>query len=156
MSRKHTALRILCIAAILVSTLPVLAAARRGRPQGPYKYTIVATSTFRGLSETSRDRGKLTLSGRRIVGRSRAGDSLFNLKSTARLTRAAIQNGQASGKWTTFNSRLGLNTGRINANVRVQKTRVGTWKLSGTYTGRITKGRARGVTQNGRFVAKSI
>jgi hypothetical protein len=156
MTRRHTALTALCIAVVLLAALPVLSAAKRGRPMGPYKYTIVATSSFRGQSITSRDRGKLTLSGRRIVGRSRAGDSFFTLKSPSRLTRAARQNAQASGKWTVIDPRFGVSTGRINASVRVQKTRRGTWKLSGNYTGRITKGRARGATQTGRFTARSI
>ncbi len=156
MSRRQATLSVLCIAAVLAATMPILAAAKRGRPMGPYKYTIVATSTFRGQSVTSRDRGKLNVSGRGIVGRSNAGDSLFNLKSTARLTRAPRQTGQASGKWTTINSQLGVNTGRINANVRVQKTRRGTWKLSGNYIGRITRGSVRGATQTGRFTARSI
>lgn len=156
MSRRHIALKILCIAAVLIATLPVLAAARRGRPMGPYRYTLVFSNSFQGQTETGRERGRLHVSGRRIVGRSNAGDSSFNLRFTKRLTKAKRQNLQARGRVRINHSELGVNTGRLNANIRVQKTRRRTWKLTGNYTGRITRGRARGATLGGRFVAKSI
>jgi len=156
MPRSPIALKALCVLTILVMTLPVLAAAVRGRPHGPYKYTLIGSNTFRGQTETVRERGRLTVSGRRVVGRSSAGDTSFNLKFATRLTRAANQNKRISGRVTINHSRYGINSGRVSASFRIQKTRVGTWKTSGNYTGRATRGRARGATINGRFRARSI
>lgn len=156
MTRRQTALRVLCMVAVLIATLPVLAAARRGRAQGPYKYTNVFSNSFQGQTETGRERGRLHVSGKRIVGRSNAGDSSFNLRFTKRLTKAKRQNLKASGRVRINDSEFGVNTGRLNANVRVQKTRIRIWKVTSNYTGRITKGRAKGATLSGRLVAKSI
>jgi hypothetical protein len=156
MTRRQTAIRVLCIAAILATTLPVLAAAKRNKPMGLSRYTLVYSNSFQGETETGRERGLLAVSRRRIIGRSNNGNSIFNLRIINRLTRAARQNTQAKGKIKINHPDAGLNSGRINANIRIQKTRRGIWKTSGNYTGVITRGRARGATLSGRFVAKSI
>jgi len=157
MSRKRTIVITLSILALLVVTLPVLAAAKRGRPMGPYKYNVVATNTFRGQSERLRDKGTLRVSGRRVVGQTNSGLVTFNLKVASRVAaRQRVQTVQAKGNWTNNDPRFGLNRGPITATIRVQKTRAGTWKLSGNYVGRITRGRARGAVQTGRITARSI
>ena len=157
MSRKHAAITFLLIFALITVTLPVLAAAKRARPMGAYNYRVVATNTLRGQSERLRDRGTLTVSGRRVVGRTNSGNVTFNLKVASRVAaRVRVQSLQAQGNWTNNDPRFGMNRGPITANVRLQKTRAGTWKLSGNYVGRITEGRARGAVQTGRITAKSI
>jgi len=157
MSRKHSLITALSIIALFAATLPVLAAAKRGRPMGAYRYNGVGTNTFRGQSESLRDRGRLTLSGRRVVGSTNSGNVTFTLRTASRIaSRVPVQSVQAQGKWTNNDSRFGLNRGPITANIRVQKTRVGTWKLSGNYVGRITRGRAKGAVQTGRITARSI
>jgi hypothetical protein len=158
MTRRNFALRVLCVAVILITTLPVLAAAVRGRPQGPYKYTMIASVAYQGQTAAGREKGRLNLSGLRAWGQSNDGITSFNLRFATRLTRANRQDRTARGRVTWDLSQLGygISTGRVAANTRIQKTRVGIWKLTGNYTGRITTGQATGATLSGRFVAKSI
>lgn len=155
MSRKQIALSILCIAILLGATLPAIAAAVRGRPFGPYTFRLVGTSTFQGETFQERDRGRLTLSGLRVKGQTNNGETKFNLKFPARLKNVNRQNSTAKGRVVINDEDHGVNSGPLNANVRVQKTRIGTWKVTANYTGRATKGRARGATIQGRIVAKS-
>lgn len=147
---------VFCVFVLLIASLPVFAAAVRPKPQGQYNYTINYRNTFRGTSESGRDRGQLRATGVRILGQANADDSSFNLRFTNRLTRAARQNNQANGKVTVDHETYGLNTGPVSANLRIQKTRAGTWKITGNYSGRSTRGRAKGATISGRIVAKSI
>jgi len=155
MSRSKTAMFVLCIVMVLATALPALAAAKRGRPFGPYTFRLIGTSTFRGETFQERDRGTLTLSGLRIKGGTNNGETKFNLKFPSRLKNINRQTSTAKGRVVINDEDLGVNSGPLSANVRVQKTRTGTWKINANYTGRATRGRGKGATIAGRIVAKS-
>jgi len=155
MPRKQVVLRILCVAILLGATLPVLAAAVRNRPFGPYTFRLVGTSTFQGETFQERDRGTLRLSGLRVKGQTNNGETSFNLKFPNRLNTNNRQTTTAKGRVVINDEDLGVNTGPLTANVRVQKTRAGIWKITANYSGRATKGRGKGATIAGRIVAKS-
>jgi len=141
---------------MLIATLPVFAAAVRARPQGPYSYVINYSNSFQGETESGRERGQLRSSGLRIVGSSNQGDTSFDLKLNNRLNRNARQNRTARGRVTIEHDEFGTNFGPATANVRYQHTRAGIWKITANYTGRMSKGQAKGATISGRVVAKSI
>jgi hypothetical protein len=140
--------------AVVLLCLPLQAAAVRARPQGLYTYRLTGTESYAGHTYQSRDRGTLTLSGARINGQTNDGEATFALRLANRVNRQSVQTTQATGNLTLTESE-GVSQGKLTANVRLQKTRTGVWKVTLNYAGVIKSGVLRGGTLAGKLVAKS-
>lgn len=152
MSRRVAFLATLLAVAIL--SLPVYAAVQRARAQGLYTYRLTGTESIAGHTRKSQDTGTLTMSSTRIRGQSSDGEATFSLRLTNRITAKILQKTQAQGN-LLINDSDGNSKGKLTANVRVQKTRAGIWKVTLNYVGTITQGPYKGGTVTGKMVAKS-
>jgi len=139
---------------ILCITLPALADPVRSRPVGRYKYLMTYSITHNGETESTHRGGRLSLSGRRIFGRTYAGCQSFNFRIPVPVQDVQNQNAQARGG--RFTSECGYNRSRLTVNARIQQTRRGTWKISANFTGVTVKGPKKGRKVSGRIVADSI
>ena len=146
---------ILGLLAVMVLSLPVYAAAIRGRPQGNYKYNMDSTVVYAGQTFRDNIKGTFKLSGLKIRARSYDGEVLFNFRFKDRINRQTLQKTTATGNVKAFDDD-GVHRGRLSANVRVQKTRTGRWKVTVKYNGSFNKGPAKGAKLSGKIIGRSI
>ncbi len=144
----------LFITLTLFVALPALAEAIRPRPVGPYKYTMNYSYSFQGQTETGHKRGRLKLSGRRMYGRSLDGEHSFNFRIAERILDVTTQDATARGG--RFTTDFGSNRSRVKANIRVQKTRRGSWKVSASFSGVTAGGPDKGRRVSGKITAHAI